>query len=195
MYIDPNVYAGRPASGGGRIPQELAIYDRLEELGIPFVRVDHDRADTMEDCRQIESVLGGKICKNLFLCNRQQTQFYLLLMPGDKPFKTKYLSAQLGCSRLSFAGAGHMGDYLSTVPGSASALELIFDVQGKVRLVVDRPLLKEADFCGHPGISTSTLRMGREDLLRYVEAAGHPPVYVDLPDPREGEEGSFVTEL
>ena len=195
MYIDPNVYAGRPASGGGRIPQELAIYDRLEELGIPFVRVDHDHADTMEDCRQIESVLGGKICKNLFLCNRQQTQFYLLLMPGDKPFKTKYLSAQLGCSRLSFAGAGHMGDYLSTVPGSASALELIFDVQGKVRLVVDRPLLKEADFCGHPGISTSTLRMRREDLLRYVEAAGHPPAYVDLPDPREGEEGSFVTEL
>ena len=184
MYIDPNVYAGRPA-GGGRIPQELAIYDRLEELGIPFVRVDHDHADTMEDCRQIESVLGGKICKNLFLCNRQQTQFYLLLMPGDKPFKTKYLSAQLGCSRLSFADAGHMGDYLSAVPGSASALELIFDVQGKVRLVVDRPLLKEADFCGHPGISTSTLRMRREDLLRYVEAAGHPPVYVDLPDPRE----------
>ena len=193
MHIDPTVYTGRPSDQ--RIPQEEAIYDKLEELSIPFTRVDHDHADTMEDCLRIESVLGGKICKNLFLCNRQQTEFYLLMMPGDKPFKTKYLSAQLGCSRLSFAGAGHMGDYLSTVPGSASALELIFDVQGKVRLVVDRPLLKEADFCGHPGISTSTLRMRREDLLRYVEAAGHPPVYVDLPDPREGEEGSFVTEL
>ena len=195
MYIDPIRYSGRPADGSGRIPQELAIYDRLDQLSIPFDRVDHEHADTMEICQEVEKVLGGQICKNLFLCNRQQTQFYLLLMPGDKPFKTKYLSAQLGCSRLSFAGAGHMGDYLSTVPGSASALELIFDVQGKVRLVVDRPLLKEADFCGHPGISTSTLRMRREDLLRYVEAAGHPPVYVDLPDPREGEEGSFVTEL
>ena len=183
MHIDPTVYTGRPADQ--RIPQEEAIYDKLDELSIPFARVDHDHADTMEDCLQIESVLGGKICKNLFLCNRQQTQFYLLLMPGDKPFKTKYLSAQLGCSRLSFADAGHMGDYLSTVPGSVSALELIFDVQGKVQLVIDRPLLEEADFCGHPGISTSTLRMEREDLLRYVEAAGHPPVYVDLPDPRE----------
>ena len=188
MYIDPNVYAGRPASGGGRIPQELAIYDRLEELGIPFVRVDHDRADTMEDCRQIESVLGGKICKNLFLCNRQQTQFYLLLMPGDKPFKTKYLSAQLGCSRLSFAGAGHMGDYLSTVPGSASALELIFDVQGKVRLVVDRPLTRAEFVSAHPGLSTSTLKLRWSDLLRFAESTGHAPVYVDLPDPRtEGE--------
>ena len=183
MHIDPTVYTGRPSDQ--RIPQEEAIYDKLEELSIPFTRVDHDHADTMEDCLRIESVLGGKICKNLFLCNRQQTEFYLLMMPGDKPFKTKYLSAQLGCSRLSFADAGHMGDYLSTVPGSVSALELIFDTQGKVQLVIDRPLLEEADFCGHPGISTSTLRMGREDLLRYVEAAGHPPVYVDLPDPRE----------
>ena len=139
MHIDPTVYTGRPADQ--RIPQEEAIYDKLEELSIPFARVDHDHADTMEDCLQIESVLGGN--------------------------------------------AGHMGDYLSTVPGSVSALELIFDVQGKVQLVIDRPLLEEADFCGHPGISTSTLRMGREDLLRYVEAAGHPPVYVDLPDPRE----------
>ena len=106
MHIDPTVYTGRPSDQ--RIPQEEAIYDKLEELSIPFTRVDHDHADTMEDCLRIESVLGGKICKNLFLCNRQQTEFYLLMMPGDKPFKTKYLSAQLGCSRLSFADAGHM---------------------------------------------------------------------------------------
>ena len=103
MYIDPILYSGRPTDD--RIPQELAIYDRLEELNIPFVRVDHDRADTIEICEEVEKVLGSKICKNLFLCNRQQTQFYLLMMPGDKPFKTKYLSAQLGCARLSFADA------------------------------------------------------------------------------------------
>ena len=183
MYIDPNVYTGRPTND--RIPQELAVYDRLEELNIPYLRVDHDHADTMEDCLKIESLLGARICKNLFLCNRQQTEFYLLLMPGDKPFKTKYLSAQLGCSRLSFADAGHMGEYLGTTPGSVSALELIFDTQGKVQLVIDRPLLADETISGHPGISTSTLRMKREDLLRYVEALGHSPIYVDLPDPRE----------
>ena len=88
----------------------------VEELGIEFARVDHDHADTMEDCLKIESILGAKICKNLFLCNRQQTEFYLLMMPGDKPFKTKFLSAQLGCSRLSFADENHMRDYLSTIP-------------------------------------------------------------------------------
>ena len=186
MRIDPTVYSGRPA--GGRIPQEEAVYDKLEELDISFLRADHDHADTMEDCLQIESVLGSKICKNLFLCNRQQTEFYLLLMPGDKPFKTKYLSAQLGCSRLSFADAEHMREYLNTTPGSVSALELLFDVQGKIQLVIDRPLLEEPDFCGHPGLSTSTLRLKREDLLRYVRAVGHEPVYVDLPDPRETAE-------
>ena len=186
MYIDPTLYTGRPADD--RIPQELAIYDRLEELNIPYVRADHDRADTIEVCEEVEKVLGSKICKNLFLCNRQQTQFYLLMMPGDKPFKTKYLSAQLGCARLSFADAGHMEQYLQTVPGSVSALELLFDSGHHVQLVIDRDLMADEDISGHPGISTSTLRLKREDLLRFVSSTGHEPVYVDLPDPRaEGE--------
>lgn len=179
MNIDPVRYSGRPAER--RSMQEEAIYDKLEELAIPFDRVDHDHADTMEDCLLIESVLGGKICKNLFLCNRQQTEFYLLMMPGDKPFKTKFLSAQLGCSRLSFADAGHMEQYLHTIPGSVSALELLFDTEGRVRLVVDRDLLGDETVSGHPGFSTSTLRMAREDLLRYVEATGHSPTIIDLP--------------
>ena len=163
------LYNGRPADCTGRLEKEIRCYDLLDSLGVSYQRVDHPAAMTMEDCLEIDKTLDAVICKNLLLTNRQQTDFYLLLMPGDKPFKTKYLSAQLGCSRLSFADAGHMGDYLSTVPGSVSALELIFDTQGKVQLVIDRPLLEEADFCGHPGISTSTLRMGREDLLRYAQ--------------------------
>ena len=179
MHIDPVRYAGRPAEK--RSPQEDAIYDALDALGIPFDRVDHDHADTMEDCLRIEEVLGGKICKNLFLCNRQGTAFYLLMMPGDKPFKTKYLSAQLGCSRLSFAGPEAMAAHLRTTPGSVSALELIFDPENRVRLVMDRDLLKDGTISGHPGFSTSTIRMSREDMLRYVNSTGHEPTWVDLP--------------
>ena len=185
MYIDPNVYTTRPTDG--RIPQEEAIYDKLEELHIPYRRVDHDHADTIEICHQVERILEGKICKNLFLCNRQQTEFYLLMMPGDKPFKTKYLSAQLGCSRLSFADAGHMARFLQTVPGSVSAMELLFDTEHHVQLVIDRELMEDAYISGHPGISTSTLRLKREDMLSFVSATGHEPTYIDLPDPRDEE--------
>lgn len=185
MYIDSTRYTARPTDD--RIPQELAVYDKLEELSIPFVRVDHEHADTIEFCQEVEAVLGSKICKNLFLCNRQQTEFYLLMMPGEKPFKTKFLSAQLGCSRLSFADAGHMKDYLQTIPGSVSALELMFDRENRVRLVIDRELLEDEFISGHPGISTSTLQLRREDLLKFVHAVGHDPIYIDLPDPRKEE--------
>ena len=188
MFIDTTRYTTRPDDE--RIRQELAIYDRLEELSIPYVRVDHDHADTIEFCHEVEQVLGAHICKNLFLCNRQQTDFYLLMMPGDKPFKTKFLSAQLGCSRLSFADDGHMRDYLQTVPGSVSALELLFDTDRCVKLVIDRDLLADEFISGHPGISTSTLQLKREDLLKFVEAVGHAPVYIDLPDPRKEEGGA-----
>ena len=179
MYIDETVYTDRPADR--RTDTEEAIYDKLDQLSIPYIRVDHDHADTMEDCRLIEEKLGAPICKNLFLCNRQQTQFYLLMMHGEKPFKTKFLSAQLGCARLSFADAGHMADYLHTAPGSVSALELMFDEGQHVQLVIDKPLLQDEYISAHPGLSTSTLRLKREDLLKFVQSTGHEPIVVDLP--------------
>ena len=179
FYIDNTVYTGRPADR--RTEAEEAIFDKLDELSIPYTRVDHDHADTMEDCRLIEEKLGARICKNLFLCNRQQTQFYLLMMHGEKPFKTKFLSAQLGCARLSFADADHMAQYLHTTPGSVSALELMFDPDHHVQLVMDKPLTEDEYISAHPGLSGSTLRLKREDLLAYVRACGHEPVIVDLP--------------
>ena len=183
------VFQGRPADVTGRLEKEIAVYDLLDQLDIPFRRVDHDHADTMEMCQEIDQALGQDICKNLFLCNRQKTKFYLLLMPGSKPFKTKDLSPLLGCSRLSFAGPEHMERLLRTIPGSVSALELMFDTQAQVRLVIDRDLLKDRYLSGHPGISTSTLCLEREEMIRFVEATGHTPTYLDLPDPRLSEQG------
>ena len=186
MNIDPKVYTGRPPHEEN--PEKRAIYDKLDQLGIPYIRVEHDHADTMEDCLLIESQLGARICKNLFLCNRQGTQFDLLMMHGDKPFKTKFLSAQLGCARLSFADGGHMKELLHTIPGSVSALELLFDTENRVQLVIDRDLMADEYISGHPGLSTSTVRLAREDMLKYVSAVGHGPVYVDLPAPELAEE-------
>ena len=184
MYLSP-VYTAAPAVADERVG---AVFAALDSLGIPYIRFEHDATATMEDCAAVGKALEGTICKNLFLCNRQQTEFYLLMMPGDKPFKTKFLSAQLGCSRLSFADENHMRDYLSTIPGSVSALELLFDKENKVRLVIDRDLMNDEYISGHPGISTSTIRLKREDLLKYVQAVGHEPTYIDLPDPRTMEE-------
>ncbi|MBR6983125.1 MAG: WYL domain-containing protein [Ruminococcus sp.] len=173
MNIDSTLYNGRPTDTRSEV--EMAIYDKLDSLGIEYKRADHDHTDTMEDCLAIEKVLGAKICKNLFLCNRQQTSFYMLLMPGDKPFKTKFLTSQLNCARLSFAEADKMQEYLHTIPGSVSALELIFDTDNNIQLVIDNDLMSDEYICGHPGINTSTVRLLREDMLRYVREAKHEP--------------------
>ena len=179
MYIDPVRHSGRPTDD--RIPQEMAIYDELERQGISFERVDHDHADTMEDCRKIEEVLDAKICKNLFLCNRQKTQFYLLLMPGNKPFHTKDLTGQLGCSRLSFAGEEPMHELLGVTPGSVSVLGLLNDTENRVRLVIDRDVLQPEFFACHPCRNTSSLRIATADLTgRILPALRHEPDYVSL---------------
>lgn len=179
MQLSPTPLTGRPADR--RTGAEEAIYDRLDALSISYLRVDHDHADTMEDCLRIEKALGAAVAKNLFLTNRRMTDYYLLVMPGDKPFKTRFLSAQLGVARLSFAGEEAMRTLLRTVPGSVSPLELLFDTEMRVRLLVDEELRTAPVFCGHPGLSTSTVRLGSDDLRRYLASTGHHPVYVTLP--------------
>ena len=150
MYIDPTRYSGRPADCASRLPKEQRCYDLLGRLGIAYFRVDHDHADTIEACEAVEQVLGEKICKNLFLCNRQKTQFYLLMLEGEKVFKTKDLSKQLGVARLSFADPADMEKYLDITPGSVSVLGLMNDPDNAVQLVIDRPIAESASIGCHP---------------------------------------------
>lgn len=165
-----------------RRERELAVYELLGELGIEYQRVDHVQGNTMEACRAVEEALGGAlICKNLFLCNRQRTKFYLLMMPGDKVFKTKELSAQIGSSRLSFAEAVYMEKYLHTSPGSVSVMGLMHDVGHQVQLLVDRDILQGEYFGCHPCMNTSSIRLRIRDLLDiFLPAVDHAPVYVEL---------------
>ena len=163
------------------LPKELRVYDFLDSLNITYERVDHEPAMTMEACLAVDEALGAPMCKNLFLCNRQQTDFYLLLMPGDKPFKTKDLSAQIGSSRLSFADAEHMEQYLDITPGSVSVLGLMNDKEKKVRLLIDRDLLKEEFIGCHPCVNTSSLRLATKDLIEtIIPAMEHTMQIVEL---------------
>lgn len=159
---------GRPQNSDGRLAKEISAYDFLESLNIAFDRVDHEPAMTMEICAEIDKVLGATICKNLFLCNRQQTDFYLLMMPDDKLFKTKNLSQQIGSSRLSFATAEHMQKYLDVTPGSVSVLGLIKDVENTVTLLIDKDILKAEFFGCHPLINTSSLKIKTDDLMNKI---------------------------
>ena len=177
---------GRPENTDNRLDKEIRVYDFLDKLGIQYQRIDHEAAMTMEACEEIDRALGDNttICKNLFLCNRQETDFYLLLMPGDKPFKTKDLSAQIHSARLSFAKPEYMEKYLDITPGSVSILGLMNDSEKKVQLLIDEDVMKEPYFGCHPCINTSSLKFTTEDLMqKIIPALEHEPVTVTLPTP------------
>ena len=177
---------GRPENTNNRLDKEIRVYDFLDKLGIQYQRIDHEAAMTMEACEEIDHALGDNttICKNLFLCNRQETDFYLLLMPGDKPSKTKDLSAQIHSARLSFAKPEYMEKYLDITPGSVSVLGLMNDSEKKVQLLIDEDVMKEPYFGCHPCINTSSLKFTTEDLMqKIIPALEHEPVTVTLPVP------------
>ena len=135
----------------------------------------------MEDCYEIDAILEATICKNLFLCNRQKTQFYLLMMPGDKPFKTKELSSQIGSARLSFASAEDMEKYLDIQPGAVSVMGLINDTENQVKLLVDEDILKGEYLGCHPCVSTSSMRLKTSDIFGpFLEAVHHDMTVVKL---------------
>nr|WP_072526035.1 prolyl-tRNA synthetase associated domain-containing protein [Clostridium sp. Marseille-P3244] len=174
---------GRPEDVSGRLEKEIRVYDLLDSLNVAYQRIDHEAAMTMDACEEIDRTLGEgvEICKNLFLCNRQETDFYLLLLPGDKPFKTKDLSAQIGSSRLSFAKPEYMEKYLDITPGSVSVMGLMNDREKKVQLLIDKDVLEGEFFACHPCINTSSLRFRTKDLMeKVIPAMEHEPKMVEL---------------
>jgi len=173
---------GRPANTEVRAEREVRTYDFLDALEITYERIDHEAANTMEVCAEIDRVLGAVICKNLFLCNRQGTAFYLLMMPGDKVFKTRELSSQIGSARLSFASPEKMLEYLDILPGAVSVMGLMNDTEQRVRLLIDEDVLKNEYVGCHPCVNTSSLRIRVADLTeRYLPAVGHTyqPVHLE----------------
>ncbi len=173
--------AGRPVSEEGRLEKEIRVYDFLDSLHIEYQRVDHDAVMNMAVCEEIDRVLQATICKNLFLCNRKETNFYLLMMPGDKKFKTKDLSKQLGISRLSFASENYMEEFLDITPGSVSVMGLMNDQENHVQLIMDDDILRGEYIGCHPCINTSSIRLRTRDLTEIIlPQMSHKPIIVYL---------------
>lgn len=180
FYLDNNLYCGRPEDI--RQNREMRCYDLLDSLSIAYQRAEHAPANTIDDCKEVEKVIGVGISKNLFLCNRQKTRFYLLLMPGEKPFKTSIFSKLIGSSRLSFAGEEHMLELLDLHPGSVSILGLLMDTDKRVQLVIDSDIVKCDYMRCHPCANTTTLKLLTSDVLeKLLPAMDHEPIILDIP--------------
>lgn len=174
-------YHGRPADEGGRLKKEIRVYDFLDRLGIGYDRLDHEPAFSSDEalCAEIEDALGAMICKNLLLCNRQETQFYLLMIPAHKAFRSGVVSKQAGSSRLSFAGEQYMERFLDTTPGSASVMGLMNDTEGRVQLLVDEEVLQDEFLGCHPCINTSSLRIRTADVFGpFLKAVKHDYIVI-----------------
>ena len=177
------IYNGRPARGHQiQTSAESAVYDFLDGTGVAYTTLCHPAAYTMEECEEVRKAIGAPVFKNLFLTNKQQTLFFLLMIPANKPFKTKYLSSQLGCARLSFASSEAMWELLHIQPGAVSPLGLIHDKGNRVKLIVDRDLANTEKYACHPCVNTASIALSLSDLLnKVITATGHNFTWVDLP--------------
>lgn len=181
MEEEMQLVKGRPENIENRLDKEIRVYDLLDRLDIEYERVDHEVANTMEDCKEVDKILDATVCKNLFLCNSQKTKFYLLMIVGDKKFKTKEISSQINSPRLSFASPENMEKYLDITPGSVSVMGLMNDKENAVKLLIDEDLLKGEYIGCHPCINTSSIRIKTRDLIeKILPAINHEMSVVKL---------------
>lgn len=182
-FIDTTIYHSRPQTNEGRLPKEIRTYDLLDSLHIPYLRIDHEIMNTVADCDQVDTLLGIEICKNLFLCNSQKTEFYLLMMPGSKKFKTSVFSKLIGSARLSFAPPEYMEQLLNLTPGSVTVLGLMNDTDHRVHLYIDKDIANSEYIGCHPCINTSSLRIKTSDIFeKFLPRTGHTAGIVELPE-------------
>lgn len=186
LIHDTNLYDDIP-QGQGRPQREMAVYRLLAELGIPYKRMDHEPMATLEACKGVDTILGIHMCKNLFLCNAQKTKFYLVLMPGEKKFKTRELSAQIGSVRLSFAPEKFMEEYLHISPGAVSVMGLMNDTGKHVNLLIDGEVLEEEFLGCHPCVNTASLKIRTADIVeKFLPFTGHTYRAVHLTGENDG---------
>jgi len=161
--------------------ESQGLFTLLEELRIPYRAVGHPPAWGMDDLPPIEEELGAIFCKNLFLTNRQQTEYVLLLVRGDKRFRTAEVSKKLERPRLSFGDEDMLWQLLGLRPGGVSPLGLAFDSERRLEVVIDRDLLVQEEVAMHIGDNTESLAMKMSDLLEvYIPHCGHKPIYLDI---------------
>lgn len=181
------LFEGRPENDAMSI-NEKTVYDFLDKSGVEYSTLTHPSAFTMEECRKVRDYIQAPVFKNLFLTNKQQTKFYLLVMPAGKAFKTKYLSAQIQGSRLSFASAQFMEHYLGVKPGAVSPLGLIFDRDREVTVLFDNELKCEDKFACHPCVNTASVVMRLSEMIDIIiPFTNHDIKWVDLPREEEPE--------
>jgi len=179
--MNNQICTNKPTNIEERSAKEMRVYDLLDNLGIGYQRLDHEPAATIDDCHDVDKLLGIELCKNLFLCNAQKTDFYLLLLPGQKKFKTKDLSKQINSARLSFADGAYMEEFLDITPGAVSVMGLMNDKEQRVRLLVDKDVY-ETEYLGcHPCVNTVSLKIKTGDVLgKFLEHTGHDMTIVKL---------------
>lgn len=157
------------------------ILNKLKKLNVNYEIKEHDALISMDTYELIQKDMGVTIPKNLFLNTQNHQNFYLLIMPGDKKFKTKELSSQINSSRLSFGSDEKLEEFLKCYKGSTSALGLLFDKENKVKLLIDEDLLNKEYLGFHPCNNSFTVKIKTSDLIeKYLPNINHDFIKVKL---------------
>lgn len=161
-------------------PAEKIVLEVLDSLGIKWERYEHPPVFTLEESSLYWQEHGGAHCKNLFIRNYRGNRHYLVIIRGDKKVDLKQLTTSLAEDRLSFASPERLQKYLGLTAGAVSPFGLINDQQKEVRVVVDRDLLEETELNFHPNVNTATIKISRDDFLKFLQWSGQKIIYLEI---------------
>lgn len=179
MFFVSELYSSPPVIF--KTPLQEQTYRALDELRIPYNRVETDEAITMADCVQINQRLEMKMVKTLFLCTRNEERFFLFITAGDKPFQTKRFGNSLGVPRVSFAPVESMENILGTKIGAATVFSVLLDTENRVKVVIDREVAEDEWYGCSDGTTTGYMKVATASIIGAIlPYAEHLPDIIDI---------------
>src|SRR3989344_166488 len=145
------------------------IKNYLKEHKIEYIVHEHQAVFTVEESKKIKTKIQGGICKNLFLKERKERKYYLVVLPGEKRLNIKELRDKIQAKDLTFASSEELKEILNLTPGSVSILGLINDKEHEAELIIDKEINEAKKLNFHPNINTESIELNKENFHKLLK--------------------------
>lgn len=159
---------------------EQNVYSILNLLKIKYTRYEHKPIYTVNEAKNLDILISGKKCKNLFLRNAKGDVHYIVILEENKKIDLKLLAKQIESTRLSFASEESLYKYLKLAPGSVTPFGIVNDINREVIILIDRDLVNEGLVNFHPNVNTATIGISYMDFEKFIEWHKNKFYYVDI---------------
>lgn len=155
------------------------VLEVLKDMEIDYEIITHPAVYTSKEADDYVKDREGIFSKTLFLSDKKDKNFYLIIINDSKRLDIKKLSDVIG-QRLHFAKEEDLMKKMGLKPGSVSLFGLLNNKEKDVKVFIDKEVTKENKINFHPNDNTATLFISIDDMFKFLNNLNFEYQIIDL---------------